>query len=74
MNLTDKLIAYESGELTDLETLSLFGELIRSGLVWTLQGHYGRTATDLIRCGYLTKKGEITSKIYEDMERRGLVA
>jgi len=51
MDHLDKIIAYEQGELSDDDTIELFQELIDSGLVWKLQGHYGRTAADLIKCG-----------------------
>ena len=51
MDLVDKIIAYESGEMGDEETVEFFQELINSGLVWTLQGHYGRTAVNLIQSG-----------------------
>jgi hypothetical protein len=47
----DKIIAYEQGELDEDETVSLFQELIDSGLAWQLQGHYGRTAARLIDAG-----------------------
>lgn len=48
----DKIIAYESGELDDEGVISLFQELIDKGIVWSLQGHYGRTAQALIDNGY----------------------
>ena len=42
--LTKKIIAYEQGGLTHDETVALFQELFDSGIVWDLQGHYGRMA------------------------------
>lgn len=53
-DLTGNIIAYESGELSEQETIELFQHLIDSNLAWTLQGHYGRTATALIRDGHCT--------------------
>ena len=50
-NLTEQIILYESGELTDSQTIQLFQHLIDSGLVYSLQGHYGRTAEALIDKG-----------------------
>lgn len=46
-----KIIAYEQGEMDEDETIEFFQELIDSGLAWSLQGSYGRTATALIRAG-----------------------
>lgn len=48
-----KIIAYEAGELGEDETLELFAELVRTGLAWRLQGHYGRTAASLIDAGLI---------------------
>ena len=57
MENIDKIIDYESGLLSDDETVELFQSLINSGLAWQLQGHYGRTATALIEAGYCNKAG-----------------
>lgn len=54
----DKIIDYEMGMLNEAETLELFSMLLRTGQVWQLQGHYGRTAQDLIHRGVLTISGE----------------
>jgi hypothetical protein len=54
-----KLIAHERGDLSDKETLELFAELIRTGLAWRLQGHYGRTAAAFINEGFITPVGEV---------------
>ena len=54
-----KIIAYESNELSEDETIELFQDLINSGLAWQLQGHYGRTAQALIEQGYCHKREDV---------------
>ena len=54
MDQVDKIIAYESGELDEEGIIELFQELIDSGLAWSFQGSYGRTARALIEAGYCT--------------------
>jgi len=56
----DKIIAYESGELSDEETIELFQSLINDGTAWQLQGTYGRQANALIEAGlcHLPVEGE----------------
>jgi hypothetical protein len=49
--MVGKIIRYENGEMCVEEMVHFFQELIDSGLVWNLQGHYGRTALSLIREG-----------------------
>lgn len=46
------IISYELDEMNDNEIIQFFQKLINNGLVWSLQGHYGRTARDLIAGGY----------------------
>lgn len=56
----DTIVAYECGELSDEDTLKLFGQLVANGMAWTLQGHYGRTATRLIEAGLINRDtGEV---------------
>ena len=56
MALVDKIMDWESGMMTDEEEIiNFFQELIDSGKAWTLQGHYGRTATALIEAGHCHK-------------------
>ena len=58
----DKIIDYESGTLSDGEVLRLFSHLVKTGLAWQLQGHYGRTAHALIEAGALDRRGNITER------------
>ena len=55
-NIIDKIMAYESGEMEQDDMIEFFQELIDSGMAWSLQGHYGRTAAALIKEGYCTEK------------------
>lgn len=48
----EDIIRYEQGEMTEGEMIKMFQGLIDTGLVWNLQGHYGRTASQLIEAGY----------------------
>jgi len=50
-DLTGGIIAYEQGELDEAEVRELFQHLVDSGMAWTLQGSYGRTAAAMIEAG-----------------------
>ena len=54
-NTLDFIMDYESGNLSDEEIIKGFQEMIDSGLVWQLQGSYGRTAVNLIENGLCNK-------------------
>lgn len=51
--MTDMIIQFENGELTQEETIELFRELVRTGLAWILQGSYGRIASEFIKTGVI---------------------
>ena len=51
LNVTDAIIAFESGELSENETEDLFQKLVDNGMAWSLQGSYGRMAAALIDAG-----------------------
>ena len=61
-DLTDRIIAYEMGTLSDKETIKLFQELVDTGMVNNLQGHYWRTAQNLINAGYVRPPREKTNR------------
>ena len=51
--LTHQIISYENGDMNEDEIILFFQELVDTGLAWSLQGHYGRTASWLIEEGYV---------------------
>lgn len=68
MDLTNQITAYESGELSAIDTIKLFSELVKNGMAWTLQGHYGRKAEDYINAGILSKDGKINYELIDKLE------
>lgn len=55
-DLTVRMMNWEQGTLTQAETITLFQELVDSGLAWRLQGAYGRAAAKLIAIGEVTMR------------------
>ncbi|QGJ91582.1 hypothetical protein SEA_PHETTUCCINE_65 [Streptomyces phage Phettuccine] len=55
-----EVMDYEAGNLDAGEILELFAKLIKSGMVWNLQGSYGRTAQQMLDAGLVTPEGEVT--------------
>ena len=66
-DIIDYIMDYESGDMSDLDTLKMFSELIKNGMAWTLQGHYGRTAKHLIENEYLMDNGDFNEGKLEDI-------
>jgi len=56
-DLVGKIIEFEAGEMEEEETVEFFQEMIDTGIVWGLQGAYGRIATELIEAGHCHQKG-----------------
>lgn len=52
-DLTTRITEYEKGELDQDQTVQLFQELYDCGLVWNLQGHYGRLCYQLLEAGLI---------------------
>ena len=65
-DLTTKIIDYENGVLSETKTIELFSHLIKTGLVWNLQGFYGRAARNFIENDVLSETGEILDENYND--------
>ena len=57
MDIT-KLIAFETGSLSDEETVELFQTLVDKNIAWSLQGMYGRIADQLIEAGLVTRRSD----------------
>lgn len=49
----------EGEDGTPEQKLQAWAWLIKNGVVWSLQGFFGRTATQLIDAGIISEKGEI---------------
>lgn len=60
-DVVDQIVAYESGELSDDDTIALFQGLVNSGLAWRLQGHYGRTAQAMLNAGVISSPFQVVA-------------
>lgn len=57
--MLETMMKYENGELTEVEEIKMFSELVSSGLAWKLQGFYGRAAARVIEAGIIDRNGMI---------------
>jgi hypothetical protein len=56
-DVTTAIIKFETDEMTSTEeVIELFQHLVDTGMAWSLQGWYGRTASALIEAGHITAK------------------
>lgn len=53
--MISKLVAYETGELDNEQTIELFQHLLDTGIIYVLQGHYQRTAQGMLSEGLITQ-------------------
>ncbi len=54
LDLTSDIIAYECSEMDEERATIFFQHLVDTGLAWSLQGSYGRTAKAMIEAGMVT--------------------
>jgi hypothetical protein len=54
MDTLGMMMAWEEGELSGSNTVTLFQELVNTGQAWSLQGVYGRQAMALIEAGLIS--------------------
>jgi hypothetical protein len=58
-DLSDLIIAYENGDTNLTQEIKLFAKLVETGKAWTLQGHYGRLAQEMIDLEFIDKDGRV---------------
>lgn len=56
-----QIVAFETGELSDEETVEFFQALVNSGLAWQLQGSYGRTAQAMLDAGVISSPFQVVA-------------
>lgn len=53
MDTVSQIMAYENGEMEQSEMIAFFQFLLDSGMIYSLQGTYQRTAQQLIDAGLI---------------------
>jgi hypothetical protein len=59
MNIVDKIMDYESGNLHGFDVLEMYADLIKTVNILHLQGTYQRQARSFIEDGIINQSGEI---------------
>jgi hypothetical protein len=54
LQLVDRLIDYEEGQLSEEQEIALFEYLVQTGTCWQLEGHYQRVAATLMEAGLIS--------------------
>ncbi len=60
-DLLGKMMAWEDGSLDCDDVVPFFQRIVDSGLVWKLQGTYGRTAQNMLDAGMIEAPPESPS-------------
>jgi len=66
-DITSRIIEYEGGGMLFIDTIELFSDLIKTGLVWSLQGSYGRMAMKFIEMKILDEQGNINQNVIDKL-------
>jgi len=67
--LVNDIMSYEDGSLNDKQVTKLFGKLIKSGMAWSLQGSYGRSAQTFIDYKVIDTEGKIDWVRYDELQQ-----
>jgi hypothetical protein len=62
-----QIMDYENGLLDNEASIAMFQDMINDGSVWSLQGHYGRTAVELIKSGVCTRP-KLGEEVFQALE------
>ena len=54
-------------DATDEDRISALAYLVKTGVVWNLQGFYGRTAAAAIEAGLISPEGEVDWDRFNDL-------
>lgn len=64
-DLVSDIMAYEMGEMNDIQAVRFFSRLVKNGLAFSLQSSYGRTAKSLMAQEIIDKDGNILVNLEE---------